>query len=113
MVRVHFEEALDHDQGEESQGEKHLEETAAGGGVHGSAAQGFANSGELLRLVRLRMHGPDRGRSGPNKPGRLRLATTNPLTALEAKGAGVEGFCHARIPEVNGGEVFHTVDSLS
>jgi hypothetical protein len=36
VVRVLFEEALSDDQGEESQGEKRLENAAAGGGVHES-----------------------------------------------------------------------------
>ena len=34
MVRVHFEESLDHDQGDDGEGEKHLENAAASGGVH-------------------------------------------------------------------------------
>ena len=34
MVRVLFDEALGDDQGEKSQGEERLEETAAGGGFH-------------------------------------------------------------------------------
>lgn len=58
------------------------------------------------------MHGPDRRFCGSNEPGGLLLAASDPLAALKFEGAGVEGLGHAWGPEVEGGKVFHTVDSL-
>lgn len=107
MVRVHFEKSLDNDQSEESQGEKHLEETAASGGVHGLAAESFADQGEQFRLVRLRMDSPDRGTGSADKPGGFLLATADPLAALELQCAGVESLSHSWGPEINCRKVFH------
>lgn len=38
MVRVHFEEALGDDQGDENQGDEHLDDSFSGGGFHALAS---------------------------------------------------------------------------
>ena len=137
MVRVDLQQSLDDDQGEEGERQEHLANAAAGGGFHGSipalwpdqiplpgerdrirsqaspAPERLADRQKLPLLSRLRVDGPDRGGRRPDEPGGTLLAAADPLAALEPQGAGVEGVDDAVRPEVKGGEVFHTVDTMT
>lgn len=80
---------------------KALESEGGEFAFHGLTFECFADREELFRLAGLRMHGPDRRLSSTNKTGRLGLAATHPLAALQFQVSRVKGFGHSGGPEVN------------